>query len=246
MLAHWVAARPGAVTTMPAMGAQTFALFAAGGLWLALWSGRVRLLGLVPVAMASLSLAFLRPPDVLVSGDGRHVGITGTGPELLVLRGGRSDFARENLSELAGMDGSVRLLADWPGARCSRDFCAVTLRRGGRDWRLLVGRSRDRVEERALAAACDRADVVISDRWLPRSCRPALLKADRRLLSRSGGLAIDLERGRVETVAEAQGQHGWWREAETGRLRRPPAPAPAASGSETVSPGDTAREIASQ
>ncbi|MFA7602739.1 MAG: hypothetical protein WCY29_07000, partial [Novosphingobium sp.] len=44
-------------------------------------------------------------------------------------------------------------------------------------------------------------------------CRPALLKADRRLLSRTGGLAIDLEKRRVRTVAETQGEHGWWRGA---------------------------------
>lgn len=210
-LAHWVAAQPGAVTTLPAMGRGSLVLFIAGGLWLALWRGPVRLWGLVPVLAATASLALLRPPDILVSGDGRHVGVVGEGNALLVLRDMRSGFARDNLTELAGMDGELRALSDWPGARCSRDFCAAELQRGGRSWRLLIGRGRDRVPERELAAACDHADIVIADRWLPRSCRPALLKADRRLLSRTGGLAIDLERRRVTTAAEAQGEHGWWR-----------------------------------
>lgn len=213
-LAHWVSSRPGAVTTLPAMGEGRIALFVAGGLWLALWRGGVRLWGLVPVAAGALSLLALRPPDILVSGDGRHVGIVGAGGEeapLLVLRDSRSDFVRDNLTELAGMDGELRLMSDWPGARCSADFCVLTLRRGGRDWRLLIGRSREQVSERALAAACDRADIVIADRWLPRSCSPAVLKADRRLLSRTGGLAIDLGDWRVRTVAETQGEHGWWR-----------------------------------
>ena len=213
-LAHWTASRPGAVTVLPAMEGWSVLLFVAGGLWLALWRGRVRLLGLVAALAGALSLLTLRPPDVLVSGDGRHVGIAGeSGGELLVLREGRDSFANENLTELAGVRGEVRALADWPGARCSRDFCALEIARGGRRWRLLIARGKDRIEERALAAACDRADVVIADRWLPRSCRPAVLKADRALLSRSGGLALDLERSRIRTVAQGQGEHGWWRPA---------------------------------
>lgn len=216
-LAHWVAARPGAVSLLPAMGLGSIALFVAGGLWLALWSRRVRLWGLVPVAIGAVSLLTLRPPDILVSGDGRHVGIVGEGDGLLVLRESRSGFVRESLSELAGMDGELRQLADWPGARCSRDFCAFELRRNARTWRILVARTREQVGERELAAACDRADIVIADRWLPRACRPAFLKADRRTLARSGGLAIDLATGRVRSVAETQGAHGWWRGVEPPR-----------------------------
>ena len=60
----------------------------------------------------------------------------------------------------------------------------------------------------------EHVDIVISDRWLPRSCRPELLKADRRLLSRTGGLAIDLAARHVTTVAQTQGEHGWWRAPE--------------------------------
>ncbi len=220
VLAHWTASQPGAVTMMPAMGRGSIAMFVAGGLWLALWRGRVRLLGLVPVLAGAASLVLLRAPDILISGDGHHVGITGEARgELLVLRDGKSDFARSNLFELAGMSGTVRVLADWPGARCNQDFCALQLRRGGRDWRLLIARGKDRVEERAVAAACDRADIVIADRWLPRSCRPAVLKADRSLLMRTGGLAIDLENGRISTVADGQGEHGWWRRPEALRTR---------------------------
>ena len=216
-LAHWTAARPGAVTTLPAMGAGSMLLFVAGGLWLALWSGRVRLLGLAAALLGLLSLLTLRAPDVLVSGDGRHVGITGeAGGELLVLRDGRSDYARENLLELAGMAGAVRRLDEWPGARCNASFCALTLRRGGRDWRLLLSRGREPVPERQLAATCDAADIVIADRWLPRSCNPRLLKADRNLLAQTGGLAIDLEARRVTTVAASQGAHGWWHPAVAG------------------------------
>ena len=221
-LAHFTADQPGAVKTLPAMGAMTFALFVGGGLWLALWSGRMRLLGLVPVALGILLVMTLRPPDVLISGDGRHVAIPSADGSLLVLRESKSTYASDNLREIAGIDGAVVPFERWRGAQCSADFCTVTLRREGRDTVLLIGRSRERIDERELAAACERADVVVSERWLPRSCRPRSLKADRALLGKTGGLAIhlgsgDLASGQVRTVAESQGQHGWW---------RPPPPRP--------------------
>ena len=237
-LAHWTAAQPGAVTHLPAMGATSFAVFLAGALWLALWRGRVRLWGLVPALAALVSLAMLRPADILVSGDGQHVGITGAASDrLLVLREGRSTFARDNLTEIAGMAGEVVPLAAWPGARCSADFCAMDLPRGGRTWHLLIGRGHDMVPERELAAACERVDIVISDRWLPRSCQPRMLKADRNLLGQTGGLAIDLANRRISTVAEGQGAHGWWRTA-------PERPRPVRTGPLPLPPAATAPESA--
>lgn len=73
----------------------------------------------------------------------------------------------------------------------------------------MLARSNLQVEERALAAACERADIVVADRWLPQSCQPRWLKADRRFLDRSGGLAIVLEEEVIRMVAEHQGEHGW-------------------------------------
>ncbi len=210
-IAHFTADQPGAVKLMPEMGAGIFALFVAGGMWFGLWRGTVRLWGLAVSAVAT-ALFLLKPsPDILVSSDGRHVGIAGEGNQLLVLRESRSSYAKENLLELAGMDGEPVPLTDWPGAQCSRDFCVLAMQREGREWRILMARSRDRVEERALAAACERADIVIADRYLPRSCMPQWLKADRRLLDRTGGLSIDLKNQEFVTVAQSQGEHGWWR-----------------------------------
>ena len=214
-LAHWTAGMPGAVTMMPAMGEGAFALFVLGGLWLALWRGPVRLAGLVPAFLGLVLLLQVRAPDLLISGDGRHVGITGeAASELLVLRDTRSDYTRSNLTETAGMAGELRQLDDWPAARCNPDFCAITLQRGARDWHLLMARGRALVSERALAAACERADIVISERYLPRSCRPRWLKADRDLLQLSGGLTVDLSERRIDSVAQGEGAHGWWNPPE--------------------------------
>src|SRR5690606_9062748 len=78
-IAHFTAGQPGAVKLMPQMSGPTFALFVAGGLWLALWRGKVRLLGLAPAALATILLLATPVPDILISSDGRQVGVTGEG-----------------------------------------------------------------------------------------------------------------------------------------------------------------------
>ncbi len=209
-IARFTAGQPGAVKLMPQMTDATFALFLAGGLWLGLWRSRARLLGLVPAAVATIMLLTTPVPDILVTGDGRQVGITGEGEQLLVLRESRSSFTGDSLKELAGTEGVPIPLESWPGARCSRDFCVIGLERGGRDWQLLMSHSGTWIEEDVLTEACRQADIVISDRFMPRSCAPRWLKADRRMLRESGGLAINLDDSSWTSVAEGQGEHGWW------------------------------------
>jgi competence protein ComEC len=210
-IAHVTASQPGAVRLVPQMGGGTFALFVVGGLWLALWRGKARLLGLLPAALATALLLTTPVPDLLISGDGRHVGVTTGDGRLLVLRETKSEFTRDNLLEAAGVEGEPIVLADWPGAQCSADFCVVGLERAGRQWQVLMSRSRNRIDERALAAACERADIVVSERWLPRACQPRWLRADGRMLAESGGLAVILDGQQIARVADSQGEHGWWR-----------------------------------
>ncbi|WP_054532096.1 ComEC/Rec2 family competence protein [Erythrobacter sp. SG61-1L] len=223
-LAHFTADQPGAVKLMPQMGKGTFALFIAGSLWLALWRGRVRLWAVLPLGVACVLLAITPVPDVLISRDGREVGITGEDERLLVLRESRSTFARETLQEMAGAEGEVLAISQWSGARCSADFCVATLKRQGREWHLLLALSKERIDERQLAAACDLSDIVVADRYLPRSCRPRWIKADRRSLDETGGLALYLNRHEMKSVAEGQGEHGWWRNGKARRYDGPGAP----------------------
>ena len=208
-LAHGVAAQPGAVKMIPQMTLGSVLMICAGLLWLALWQGRARLLGIAPIVAGSLATAMTPLPDILVTRDGRHVGFIGEDERLLVLREGRGGYAQENLRELAGAEAGILPLYEWPGARCNRDFCALTLDVGGTATHVLMSRGQDYVEERALAAACTASHIVISDRWLPRSCRPMWLKADRRYLEESGGLALYLKDRHIRAVADGRGAHGW-------------------------------------
>ena len=211
-IARWVAARPDAVTVMPAMGGGRFVVVMGAMLWLALWHGRVRMWGLIPAVLAVASMVWLTAPDMLISGDGRTIGITGIpGQSLLILRDGQSQFARDTMMETAGMTGLVMPLIQWPAARCSDVACQIQVVRGGRSWHVLILQGRKDMAQTELARACSHADIVIARQALDPSCRPAMLMADGALLQRSGGLALDLRHGTITNVAEQEGDHPWWR-----------------------------------
>lgn len=215
-LAHFTAAQPGAVNLFPQIDMGTIVLFAAGGFWLALWRGRVRLAGLAPICAATLLLIATPAPSMLVTSDGKNVGIAGRDGRLLTLRGEQSSYAVDHLQELSATGGEVVHLQNWPEASCSRDFCLLKLEEAGREWRLLMARSNSSVEERQLAASCAGADIVVASRRLPRSCQPRWLKADRRYLDQHGGLALYLAEERIDSVGSRSGEYGWWRRPEWG------------------------------
>ncbi|MDX3908986.1 MAG: ComEC/Rec2 family competence protein [Sphingobium sp.] len=208
-LAHAVAAQPYAVALLPAFGAGAFALVIGGGLWCLLWRTRWRWLGIAPVLAGCAMMLAARAPDVLVTGDGRHLAVRTSNGGMAVLRERAGDYVRDTLSESAGLEGELEAMTSLRQARCSEDLCAVTLTEGGRQWRLLATRSRDLVDVPVLARECAAADIVVSERWLPRNCVPRWLKIDKAMLRRTGGVAVDLRNGTVRTVRAAGDAHPW-------------------------------------
>ena len=209
-LAHAAADAPGAVALLPPMPRGAFALMAAGGLWICLWRTRLRRLGLVPVAAGAAWALAIPAPDLIVTGDGRHLVLRTASGELALLRPRAGDYVRDTLAELAGAEPDYRDLERLPTAACSPDLCLADLDRGGRRWRVLVTRTPHHVRWEDMVRACAEADIVVADRLLPRGCVPRWLKADRALLRRTGGLAITLgERPSVATVADQTGDHPW-------------------------------------
>jgi competence protein ComEC len=209
-LAHTAGNAPGAVALLPAMPTAAFALMAAGGLWICLWRTKWRLWGLAPVAVGALWALLIPAPDLIVTGDGRHLAMRTEAGELALLRTRAGDYVRETLAEVGGEDPDFVDLETVAEANCSPDLCAVTLRRGDRAWRLLVTRTRHLVAWPEMVRACAEADVIVADRNLPRGCNPRWLRADRAFLARTGGLAITLgDPPAVATVAERVGRHPW-------------------------------------
>jgi competence protein ComEC len=210
-IARTVAAAPGAVRALPAMPQGAFALMVAGGLWIALWRTHWRRLGALPLAIGAAWTLATPPPDLLVTGDGRHLGLRDARGGVAVLRDRAGDYVRDTLAENGGLDGAPALLSDSPDARCNRDLCVATVRRGAREWRVLATRSAYLMPAGALIAWCARADVVVSERRLPRRCRARWLTLDRAMLARTGGVAVTFAGGRVATVRRAGDAHPWMR-----------------------------------
>ena len=208
-LAHRVSSASGAVALLPAMPSWAYALMVGGGLWLCLWNTRVRLLGAVPIAAGALAAALAPAPDLLVTGDGMHLALVERGTPL-ILRERTGDYVRSLFAEASGFDGDPGDLGTTPYSNCSDDACVAIVRKRAQQWRLLATRSRNLIDWAAFTRACRDADIVVSDRRLPRGCTPRWLKLDRSALSRTGGMAIYLgARPRVDTVAQRLGRHPW-------------------------------------
>ncbi|WP_374147387.1 ComEC/Rec2 family competence protein [Sphingomonas sp. 28-63-12] len=208
-MAHLVANAPGAVAALPAMPDGAYALMVVGGLWLALWRTRIRLVAALPIVIGAGWAVLTPPPDLLVTADGRHLALRTDDGDIALLRDRAGDYTRMMLAENAGIDGEPTFLAEQRAARCSRDLCLADRMVGGRRWRIIATRSAYPVPSAALIAACLQADIVISERRLPRRCRPLWLRLDRPILAETGGIAITLGSGRIVTVRQAGDRHPW-------------------------------------
>jgi len=210
-VAHAAASAPGAVALRPQMPDWAFAAMVGGGLWLAIWrSGRVRTLGLFPIAVGAVAALTAPRPDLLVTGDGRHLAIVADDGTPFLLRERAKDYVRSLLGENAAFDGELPALDDWHAARCSLDTCVARIDRSGQRWRLLAIRSGQRLDWAELSAACGKADIVVADRRLPRGCQPRWLRLDAPALQRTGGLLIRLGAGPiVHSVADEVADHPW-------------------------------------
>ena len=220
-IARATAAAPGAVAALPGMPDGAFALMVLGGLWLLLWRTPWRRLGALPLIVGASWAALTPPPDLLVTGDGRHVAIRTADGKIALLRDRSGDYTRSMLAENGGIDDDPVLLSDQRDARCSRDLCLASRHAGGRTWRILATRSPYLVPINDLIAACRSADIVVSERRLPRGCTPHWLRLDRPTLTRTGGVAITFASGHIATVFDPGDQHPW---------RQPPLVAVSRSG----------------
>lgn len=209
-IAHVVADAPGAVAALPAMPRGAFALMIGGLLWLALWRTRWRIFGLLPAIVGAGWAMATPPPDLLVTGDGRHVGLRLADGRVAMLRDRAGDYVQDMLAENGGSDAAPVALSAVASATCTRDLCRVEHRvADGRRWRILATRSAYLVPAGELIAACRRADIVISERRLPRRCTPRWLRLDRTTLAQTGGVAVAFASGRVDTVRHVGDAHPW-------------------------------------
>lgn len=210
-LAHAVAGTPGAVATLPVFPRWGFALAILGGLWLLLWQTRWRRWGAVPLIAGMAALAVQPRPDILITGDGRHIAAALPDGGYALLRDRAGDYIRDTLAEAAGVDTPLAALADLDHVECNRDFCRWSHGAGAARHIILASRGRDRIDGADMAVACAAADIVISDRWLPRECVGRWLTVDRDSLAETGGLALYLGTSPTVVATRRAGDDHPWR-----------------------------------
>lgn len=209
VMAYGVSNAPGSVLMLPSMPIWAFGFTVIGGLWLAIVKGRGRFLGVLPLLAGMVAMALAPRPDLLVTGDGRHVAIVDDKGELVLLRPGAGDYAVSMLSENAAIKTEPKAIDEWDSARCSADICTFAIKNGSRSWSIMATRSGYLVPAMEFAAACKRADIVISERYLPWSCKPRWFKADRDFLEQNGGLAVYFDTAFVDSVARTTAHYPW-------------------------------------
>jgi competence protein ComEC len=216
-VARTVAGWPGAVvptTVMPGTGLLVFAL---GGLWLAIWQRRWRWLGAPVMAAGLLSMLLVRPPDLLISGDGKSVAARAADGALHLASPDARGFVADTWWRRDGAAG----FKPWPrhGAsadgrlRCDALGCVYAIAGA----RIAIAR-----DPAALTEDCAAA-LVVAPALSRTGCRNARV-IDRRSLMTRGAHAVWIEGSalRVADDRSERGERPWvnypWMDAE----RHPP------------------------
>lgn len=201
-IARAVAALPWALTRIPEAAAPVILPLALGGLWLCLWAGRVRLLGLGGVLAGLLWWASAAErPALLVAEGGRQIGLLGPEGRSL-LDPARDGFAARQWLSADGERPDPKAAALRAGVERRRDGASAMLG----PWRVeLVTR---RAEPARLAALCREKVLLIlpaADRAPPGPCL-AFTAPD---LARDGALSVRPKGEGLEIRAARAGARLW-------------------------------------
>ena len=147
-IARHVAAWPEAATLVPSLPGASLWLLTAGGLWLCLWRRRWRFAGL-PIVTIGLLLGPPPAPDLLMSEDGRVLGLRDERGVVHVASARTDRFVSDTWARRQGQEGvkrwTVSAEEQASGLGCSTGLCRW--RKG--PWRIALVS-----DERRLAEAC--------------------------------------------------------------------------------------------
>jgi competence protein ComEC len=204
-IAFRVAAWPQAAALVPSLPGASLWLMTLGGLWFCLWRRRWRLAGL-PVVAVALMLGPGKPPDLLMSEDGRVLGLRDQHGVVHVASARIDRFVSETWARRSGQDGAKRWNASADeqalGLGCQTGLCRW--RKG--PWRVALVS-----DDRRLAEACGSADIVLSTVDAQGRCRGPRVVIDRRDAWRDGAHALWLDEAGVrrETTNAVRGDRPW-------------------------------------
>ena len=198
---RWVAALPGAIGRVPAFGVGPLIVASAGIILLCLLRTPLRWSGAAVLLIAAVLAARVPSPDILISADGRNVGVRGQDGRLHLMRAAKDGFL---VKAWLAADADARTATDpslAEGVSCDASGCVMRAA-GGALVALALG-------PEALADDCARAALVVTKRPAPAACAAAVIDADR--LRQHGAMALRRSRGGfiVEAVKPAGIDRPW-------------------------------------
>jgi competence protein ComEC len=204
---RWVAALPGAVGRMAAFGIGPLIAASAGIILMGLLRTPLRWSGAVMLALAVVWALVVPQPDILISGDGRNVGVRGKDGRLHVMRTAKDAFL---VKEWLAGDADPRDTSDSTlseGVSCDDAGCVVSMDDGA-----FVSLA---LHPEALSDDCERAALVVTTRQAPGACASAVIDRDR--LKRQGTIALRRTRdGFAVDAAKPRGLDRPWSPAIAG------------------------------
>lgn len=208
-LARWVAAWPGAQVHLPPMAAPAMVAAAGGVIFLCLWRGRLRWLGVLPV-IAAMVQPFLTPtPDLLVDDSGRVVAVSDASGHLAIRPSRAGRFVREVWTERYGrsdaiwpkaVHGALTIGNDALGLECDGGGCLFA--RNGK--RVLIATAPEKI-----GALCGQVDAVVSGLGVDPSCAGVVVGASALREAGAHALWIRPDGIRIKTVLDSDGARVW-------------------------------------
>lgn len=205
-IAQEVSAWEGATLSVPNLSLACLVLCVLGGLWLCLWQGTWRIIGLAPIAGAAL-MAFLpvRLPDVLIDRQAGNIGVRGADLRLGLASHKRSRFAAERWLRAEGDPADLRQGAARKVLACDAIGCAAEIKG------MTIAYLNDPSGLRDACAGSTKADILVTRFPLRGRCATISVRIDRFDLARHGAHAINITGGAVslKTVNGIRGSWPW-------------------------------------
>jgi competence protein ComEC len=216
LVTRWVAALPGAVGRITAFGTGPLIASTLGMILLGLLRTPLRWGGAAVLASSVMWALLVPQPDVLISGDGRNIGVRGRDGRLHLMKTGKDTFL---INEWLAADADGRptgdaALAD--GVSCDDEGCVVQMADGK-----FVALS---LKADALADDCERAILLVTAKPPPPGCAATVIDLAR-LRSRGAMALRRTNRGFIIEAAKPRGVSRPWAIAEESASEAEPAAA---------------------
>lgn len=205
VIAAFVADLPNAVALVPPMSVFALSAIVLAGLWLCVWQGTVRLLGLPVLAVALAASTLVRSPDILVDREARFFALNMGDGRIYLSPGRAGSFERDMWQRRLAASSVLPLpagVAEGGRLRCDAAACIVTFRQ----------RTTAVIFDATATFYCHRVDhVILLTRASPWYCQRNRWLVSKFHLWRDGAHAIRFgdDIPVIETVREEPGDRPW-------------------------------------